>query len=368
MHYAVIIAGGSGTRLWPVSRAAQPKQLIRLFEGKSLLEMAMDRLAGLVPADRQYVCAGRVHQQQMLDSLPGLDEHHFLAEPVGRDTLNAVGLAAAVIGRRDPDAVIAVLTADHVIEPTEQFQAIVARGFDLAEQQPDSLVTFGIAPTRPATSFGYLQLAEGVDDQTPPARRVAQFKEKPDLSTAEAYVDAGTEQYLWNSGMFVWRATTLLDCIRQYAPENHAGLLRIAEAWDTPERNAVLDEVYPGLAKTSIDYAVMEPASKAHGSVRIVAVPMDLTWLDVGSWPAFAQTCQKDANDNALGQGLHLLGDCSDVLAVSSDPDHLIAAIGCEDLIIVHTPDATLVCRADRAEDIKKLYAKLAQQLGDAWL
>ena len=368
MRYAVIIAGGSGTRLWPVSRAAQPKQLIRLFEGKSLLELAMDRLDGLVPADCQYVCAGRAHRQQMLDSLPGLNEHHFLAEPVGRDTLNAVGLAAAVIGRRDPDAVIAVLTADHVIEPVEQFQVIVSRGFDLAQKQPVSLVTFGITPTRPATSFGYLQLAEAVDDRPPPARRVAQFKEKPDLGTAEAYVEAGPDQYLWNSGMFVWCAAALMDCIRQYAPDNHAGLLRIAGAWDTPQRDAVLDEVYPGLAKTSIDYAVMEPASKAGGSVRIVAVPMDLTWLDVGSWPAFAQTCRKDADGNALGQGLHLLGDCRDLLVVSSDPDHLIAAIGCEGLIVVHTPDATLVCRADRAEDIKKLYAKLAEQHDDTWL
>jgi len=341
---------------------------MRLFEGKSLLELAMDRLDGLVPADCQYVCAGRAHQQQILESLTRLDEQHFLAEPVGRDTLNAVGLAAAVLGRRDPDAVIAVLTADHVIEPVEQFQETVRRGFDLAEEQPDRLVTFGITPTTAATSYGYLQLAEAVDDRTPPARRVAQFKEKPDLTTAEAYVEAGSNEYLWNSGMFVWRAATLMDCIRQYAPDNHAGLVRIAEAWNTPKRDAALDEVYPGLAKTSIDYAVMEPVSKAGGNVQVLAVPMELTWLDVGSWPAFAETCQKDANGNALGQGKHLLGDCSDTLVVSSDPDHLIAAIGCEDLIVVHTPDATLVCRADRAEDIKKLYAKLAEQHGDTWL
>jgi len=241
MRYAVIIAGGSGTRLWPMSRAALPKQLIGLFDGQSLLQLAMDRLNGLVPAECQYVCAGRGHQQQMIESLPGLDAKRFLAEPCGRDTLNAVGLAAAVIGQRDPDATIAVLTADHVIEPVDRFQAIIRQAFDLAERQPASLVTFGVTPTRPATSFGYLQLGDAVDDEMPSARRVEQFKEKPDLPTAEAYIQAGPQRYLWNSGMFVWRASTLMDFIRRYQPANHAGLSRIAEAWYTPQRDEVLE-------------------------------------------------------------------------------------------------------------------------------
>ena len=368
MRYAVVIAGGSGTRLWPMSRAALPKQLIPLFDGKSLLQVAMHRLDGLVPAECQYICAGRAQQQQIGASLSGFDSGRYLAEPVGRDTLNAVGLAAAVIGRADPDAVIAVLTADHVIEPIERFQNVIRQGFDLAERVPASLVTFGITPTRPATSYGYLQLGAAVDDQTPTARKVEQFREKPDAATAAAYVDAGPEQYLWNSGMFVWRAATLLDCIERYQPANHAGLARIAEAWDTPARDRVLDEVYPTLEKISIDYAVMEPASRETAGGRVVAVPMDLTWLDVGSWPAFAETCKQDADGNALGPGRRLLLDTHDTLTASSDPDHLIATIGCDDLIVIHTPDATLVCPADRAEDIKKLHAALQQQSGDTWL
>ncbi|MEE9211139.1 MAG: sugar phosphate nucleotidyltransferase, partial [Phycisphaeraceae bacterium] len=192
---------------------------------------------------------------------------------------------------------------------------------------------------------------------------VEQFKEKPDAATAKRYHAAGPDKYLWNSGMFVWRAQTLLDCIRRYAPENYDGLMRIADSWEAPGRDGVLRQVYPALKKISVDYAVMEPASK-DASVQVAAVPMPLHWLDIGSWPAYAATCDKDEHGNTGASARHLLLDSTNTLVASNDDAHLIATIGCDNLIVIHTPDATLVCRADRAEDIKKLHAMVGEQFG----
>ncbi len=367
MRHALIIAGGSGTRLWPMSRASLPKQLIPFINGKSLLEIAMDRLAGLIPPERIHICAAQTHRDLIVKLLHGGEPAgRFYGEPTGRDTLNAVGLGAAVIGHDDPDAVIAVFTADHIIEPAEEFRKIVERGYALAQSQPNVLVTFGIKPTHPATGYGYLELAEAIN---PDASVVVQFKEKPDAATAQRYVDAGSGRYLWNSGMFVWRAATLMECIKRFAPENYDGLTQLGAAWCTDSRDALLAQIYPRLKKISVDFAIMEPASKdTTGSVRVAAVPMPLSWLDVGSWPAFAQTCPHDAQDNALGGGRQVLIDTRRTLVASSEADHLVTAIGCEDLIVIHTPKATLVCRADRAEDIKKLHAMVGEKYGQELL
>jgi mannose-1-phosphate guanylyltransferase len=282
---------------------------------------------------------------------------------MGRDTVNAVGFAAAAIAKRDPDAVIAVFTADHIIEPMAEFRKIVNIGYEIAESQPHSLVTFGISPTAPATGYGYLQLGQPLGAN---ASVVDRFREKPDLASAKAFFAAGPERYLWNSGMFVWRASTLLECLGRYEPAIAAGLEQIAAAWGTPAQQAKLQEVYPTLKKISVDFAVMEPASK-DDKVQVAAVPMALQWLDVGSWPMFAETCEKDENANALGAQKHLLKDTRGTLVASSDPNHLIATIGCEDLIVIHTPEATLVCRADQAERIKELHAEIGKRYGASY-
>ena len=360
MRHAIILAGGSGTRLWPWSRAALPKQLLPLAgEGRTLLQLAYDRLTEVVPDDHRYVCAGGDHRDIISRSL-GLTSEQYLGEPMGRDTVNALGFCAAVLHKSDPEAVMGVCTADHIIEPVEQFRELFTRGFELAEQHPNALVTFGIAPTAASTAYGYLQLGETVSGT---ARVVERFREKPDAPTADGFFKDGPEKYLWNSGMFVWRAATLLDCIRRYEPEIYSGLTRIAEAWGGPDQQKVLAEVYPGLKKISVDFAVMEPASR-DPLVKVLAVPMPLKWVDVGSWNAFAETCPQDENGNALGTYSHLLLRTKGTLVASSDPQHLIATLGCEDLIIVHTPDATLVCRADQAENIKELHKLVGEKFG----
>jgi mannose-1-phosphate guanylyltransferase len=358
------MAGGSGTRLWPMSRGMLPKQLIPFIQGKSLLEIAYQRLEGLVPADRRFICAGEKHARAILATIAGLTPEQFLGEPTGRDTLSAVGFGAAVIARHDPDAVIGVFTADHIIRPVDRFQKIIVQGFEVAESYPETLVTFGIAPTQAATSFGYLELGQPLG---PTARVVERFKEKPDEATAQSYLAAGPDRYLWNSGMFVWRAHTLLECIRRYEPVIAAGLARVAEAWGSGDQAAVMNEVYPTLRKVSVDFAVMEPASR-NANFRVAAVPMPLEWRDVGSWPMFAETCFRDEQGNALAAQRHVLIDSERTLIASSDPGHVIAAIGCEDMLIIHTPDATLVCRADRAEDIKKVYGLVGERFGEEYL
>ncbi len=384
MRYALIIAGGSGTRLWPMSTKALPKQLIPFIESddggpsKSLLQIAMDRLEGLVPAERVYVCAGESTRRAMLDNLPNLTEDRFIGEPMGRDTLNAVGLGCSVLGHKDPSATVAVFTADHLIEPVDKMLKIVERGYELAESADPTLVTFGIAPTHAATGYGYLQLGEAIPPEGAPeggagvspadaAYVVDQFKEKPPTETANEYFAAGPTRYLWNSGMFVWKAVNVMDCIRRFAPENYGPLERLGARWGGEACRAELPETFGALKKVSVDYAVMEPASRDE-EVRVAAVPMPLSWLDVGSWPSFGETRGKDEHGNASGGCKTVFMDSSNTLAAGDDPEHLIATIGVEGLIIIRTAKATLVCKAGDAERIKQLHGLIGEQLGVDYL
>ncbi len=364
MRFALVLAGGSGTRLWPMSRKGLPKQLIPLVGGRGLLELTLDRLDGIVDPGLRYLCAAEQMRPAVRAMGRGVPDGQYIGEPTGRDTLAALTLSAEVIRLRDPEGVIGVFPADHVIEPVEEFRRTLDAGYGLVESDPRLLLTFGITPTRPATGYGYLELGRPL---AAGARTVARFREKPDAESAGRFLAAGPDRYLWNSGMFVWKASTFLACVRNYQPELAAGISRIAAAWATPRRAQALADVYPGLKRISVDYGVMEPAS-VDPQVRVAALPMRLDWKDVGSWQSFAEICPTDEAGNARGAGHQLFVDSKGTMATSSDPEHLVAALGCEDLLIVHTPSATLVCRRDRAEDVKKLQERVARELGEPYV
>jgi mannose-1-phosphate guanylyltransferase len=355
MRYVLIMAGGSGTRLWPLSRRGMPKQLLKVVGGKSLLRIAYERLQGVVDAERVLICTGADYADVVAAELPEVDPANILGEPEGRDSLNAVAWPAAVLAARDPDAVIAVVTADQIMHPVESFRAALLEGFDVAEAGEELLVTFGVVPTSPHTGYGYLHRGAAIAGH-PEVSEVMQFKEKPDRATAEQYVASG--EYWWNSGMFVWRAGALLNQLEQLQPETYTAVTELAAA---PDR---LSEIYPRLPKISVDYAVMEPVSQGRGSARVVAVRLPITWHDVGGFAALGEHLPRDESGNAIS-GASVLVDARDNLVINQAEDgRLVAVVGLSDTVIVQTPQITLVCPTTEAERIKELVAEVTAQLG----
>ncbi|MBG6102372.1 mannose-1-phosphate guanylyltransferase [Micromonospora vinacea] len=357
MLYAVIPAGGSGTRLWPLSRAGHPKFLHPLTgTSASLLQATVERLAPLTTPDRTLVVTGAAHVAAVARQLTVLPEENILVEPSPRDSCAAIALAAAVIAARDPNAVMGSFAADHLIRDPDSWVCTVQEAVRGAEQ--GMLMTVGITPTRAETGYGYLETGDPTEGV--PWRPVAEFKEKPATEVAEAYVRSG--RHLWNASMFVWRVDVFLAELARQQPALHAGVAAIAAAWGTPEQDEVLGAIWPTLPKISVDYAVMEGAATAG---RVATVPGDFGWNDVGDFHTLGDVLPADEAGNVvLGTEAKpgvLLRDSSNLVVVPQS-GRLVAVLGLRDLIVVDTPDAVLVCPRDRAQDVKSLVDELKER------
>jgi mannose-1-phosphate guanylyltransferase len=354
MLHAMIMAGGGGTRFWPRSRQQRPKQFLPIGSERTLLQQALDRIESpSVPAERCWVITGSAYLDETRHQLPALPDDHLVGEPCGRDTAACIGLGAALIARQDAEAIMLVTPADHVIEPVREFQRAVGVAAQMAEEHPSSIVTFGIPPAFPATGYGYIHRGQQLAQrQGISVFRVARFHEKPKADLAEQFFTSG--EYFWNSGIFVWRAATVLDALKQHRPALHDAVSRIADAWATGRRQEVLEREYPGLEKISIDYAVMEHAR----DVLVVQAPY--RWDDVGSWLALERLNAQDGQGNTV-QGSHI-GIKTRNCVVVGDPDRLIATVGVNDLLIIQDGDCTLVAHRSDEGTVKQVVDELRKR------
>jgi mannose-1-phosphate guanylyltransferase len=360
MLHAMIMAGGGGTRFWPRSRQIRPKQFLTFSGDRTLLQATVDRIAAQVPAERTWVLTNEKHRVEASEQLKGLvPAEQVVGEPVGRDTAACIGLGAALIARTDANATIIVMPADHVIEPAQEFRRAVHAAEQFATDFPDSLLTFGIKPTFPATGYGYIQRGEQAGTrQSVPISRVLGFKEKPNEAAAEEFVTSG--DYFWNSGIFVWKPTAILNELQTRKPQLHAAILRIAAAWGTDAGPDVFRSEYEKAEAKSIDYAVMQDAAAA-GKVLVMHAPYQ--WDDVGSWLALERHNPQDADGNTF-QGLHAGVDTKNCLVVS-DPDHLIGTLAVENLVIIQNGNSTLITTRKGEGRVKELVDRIkAQGLG----
>jgi mannose-1-phosphate guanylyltransferase len=353
MLHAVIMAGGTGTRFWPASTNDTPKQLLQLVGEATMLRQTVDRLGDLVPSERRLVVTNKRLVDAVRKQLPELPAGAVVGEPCKRDTAPCIGLAALLVSRNDPDAVMAVMPADHVIRPAQQFQAAIRQAATLVDESPSRIVTFGIKPTYAAEIFGYIHRGKALREGEAPAFVVEQFKEKPDAATATKYLNSG--EYYWNSGIFVWRASTILDALRQRQPEMLGHLEAIVAKWGSTDHAAVFEREFTAIKPISIDYAVMEHAT----DVAVIEAPFE--WDDLGGWQSLARLLGSDENGNTI-VGKHLgLGTSGTI--VRTDGEHLVVTLGVKDCIIVHTPNATLVADKHSEEQIRQVVKRL-EELG----
>ncbi|KGM13349.1 mannose-1-phosphate guanylyltransferase [Cellulomonas bogoriensis] len=356
---AVVPAGGAGTRLWPVSRRGAPKFLQDLDgSGRTLLQATADRLEPLTGPDGVLVVTGAAHEEAVRAQLPGLGAGQVLAEPSPRDSMAAIGLAAAVLREREGDVVLGSFAADHVITDVPAFHDAVTQG--VAAARAGYVATVGIVPTSPATGFGYVHLGEALGvDGAPQGRRVRSFTEKPDAATARAYLDAG--EHLWNAGMFLVRAQVLLEHLAVQRPALHDGLCAVAAAWDTPQRGEVLQRTWPGLERIAIDHAIAEPVAAAGG---VAVVPGTFGWDDVGDFASLAtlldRTADPDGGARVVGPGHVVQVDVDGGLVVPAG-GRTVALVGVEDLVVVDTPDALLVTTRAQAQRVRAVVDRLQE-------
>ena len=351
LAHAVILAGGRGTRFWPRSRTRQPKQLLNIVGRETMLEQTVARLSPLFPSSRLWIVTNDEQVAAVRRQSPKIPAAHILAEPVGRNTAAAIGLAAIHLLRQvGPDALMAVLPADHFIAQPARYRRIVRAALALAER-PGALAVLGIPPTRPETGYGYIELTgRSVRTLGQRALVVHRFTEKPSLTYAKKYV--ASRRYLWNAGMFFWRVSTFLAGLQRHLPKTHSALLRLAESVGTPRYNAVLRRVYPQLENISIDYALLEPASRDPRRNTVFALPASVGWSDIGSWAAVYELLARAPGAN-VSAGRYAALDATGNFLWS--PGKFIAALGVRDLVVVETSDALLICPRDRAQDVGQI-------------
>ncbi|MCC7473895.1 MAG: mannose-1-phosphate guanylyltransferase [Pirellulales bacterium] len=374
MLHAIVMAGGSGTRFWPASRNLAPKQLLQLVGNATMLRQTFDRLGDVVPIEHRLIMTNERLTAAVCGQLPELPAEAVIGEPCKRDTAPCIALAALLVSRRDREATLVVTPADHVIRPANLFQAAIRQAAALIEKSPGRIVTFGIRPTYAAEVFGYIQRGHRLETTrnaphtAPPARKpptpptvspvpdapafaVQRFREKPDAATARQYVESG--DYYWNSGIFVWRATTILEAIRERQPAMLTRLETIADAWNSPDRSRVFEREFAAIEPISIDYAVMEKATD------VAVIEATFEWDDLGSWQSLARLAGSDPAGNTI-LGRHLGLGTSDSI-VRTDDDHLVVTLGLKNCLVVHTPNATLVADKHREEQIRQVVQRLEE-------
>lgn len=349
--WAVVPAGGAGTRLWPLSRATRPKFLLPLIGDRSLLQETVDRLSPLAPSERTLVICGPAHAAEVGEQLPDLSEQNILVEPVPRGSGPAIALAASLIARRDPNAVMGSFAADHVVTDERAFRTAVRTAMAVAAN--DDLVTIGLTPTRPETGYGYLECShETVSHEgSGTAYRALRFVEKPDLATAREYLASG--RFYWNASMFVWRVDAFLAELERLRPEMHTALNSAAEAWEAGDRERV-EGIWQGLEDISVDHAVMEHAA------RVATVPAEIGWSDIGDWHGLGEMLPVDERNNCVRADAVQI-DATDCV-VWSETGRLVALVGQTGTVVVDTPDAVLVVSRDRAQDVKRIVDALKRE------
>lgn len=343
-YYAVIMAGGGGTRLWPLSRQARPKQMVRLGGERSLFQLAVDRLDGLFSPEKVFVVTVADQVADLRQQCPEIPLDHYLVEPMPRGTASVVGLAAVALRKRDPQAIMAILGADHFIQDVAYFRQILANAHTLASD--GYLVTLGIRPTYPATGYGYIQRGDRLSGYAFNAYQVQRFQEKPDEATARLFLERGDHD--WNSGMFAWQVDRILEEFRELMPGLYTGLEQIERAWDTPDQSAVLQTVWPAIKPETIDYGIMERAR------RVVVIPAaDLGWNDVGSWESLFDVFSPDVDGNIILEAQHIGLQTQNSLILSDQTGRLVVTLGVQNLIVIDTKDAVLVCSRQDSQKVR---------------